>query len=148
MKFQELSNLLFIEALAKYKYTLPKDKEQLLYDFYMLDMLRGLPNAPKGPSIGAYREDLDIEASLDETIKSLYPQLKQEMLDAVLFSVSSEFRHIFDGNSGKEIRDWAKKNKILAPISKYILAMAKKSKTVYNDFFQLIKSNLKKQAIY
>ena len=63
MKFKELSNLLLIEALSTYKYSLPKDKEQLLFDFYMLDMLRGLPNAPTGPSMSSYREDPNIEAS-------------------------------------------------------------------------------------
>ena len=89
-------------------YKIPKDKKVLLYDFYMLSYLKGLLRKRKvqGPA-GEYeeeyypaaREDTNLDYSVNEAIDTLYPALKQELLDATFFAVCAEIRHVFDNHS-------------------------------------------------
>ena len=74
----------FVEStLGSFVYTLPKDKEEQLYDFYLLSALPGVA-------------DENIHAARDQTYGVLLPTLKHNLLDAVFFSICSELRHIFD----------------------------------------------------
>jgi hypothetical protein len=71
----------FIEGkLGSFTYEMPRDKEQQLYDFYMLSALKG-------------SGDPHIEEAVRWTRQKLLPALKKELLKAVFFSLMSEFRH-------------------------------------------------------
>jgi len=84
----------FIEAkLGSFVYTLPKDKEEQLYDFYLLS---ALPVASE-----QYSGRVDAESLNDarqHAREVLFPALKRSLLDAVFFSITAELRHVF-GNS-------------------------------------------------
>lgn len=78
-----------------YEYNIPSDKKTLMYDFYVVNYLEYLLNLP---SRGFRDLPEDIADSVKNMASSLYPYLKKELLDAVFFAVSCEFRH-FDSNS-------------------------------------------------
>lgn len=103
----------FLEAFGNYNYVLPEDKEQQLFDFYMLAYLKPRSSWDRKISSVArnqgynltapgtsYRGEMDendkISYTLDEVAKVLLPQLKKNLLDAVFFSICSEVRHVFD----------------------------------------------------
>jgi len=75
---------LLTEILKGYEYVLPKDKEQLLYDFYMSTLFT--------PTT---RDD-DMNAAIEDTKQKLYPLLKRELLEAVLYAIMAELRHTLD----------------------------------------------------
>lgn len=80
------------DFLSGYEYEIPKDKEKLLYDFYMSTLL--FPPPTSGP--GAVIADEDLAYTVEHTRKKLYDALKKELLNAVFFSLSAEIRHVFD----------------------------------------------------
>lgn len=101
----------WFEAFGDFNYTLPKDKEQQLYDFYMLSMLprNNVYHGERG------HEDV-INYELGQVAKTLIPSLKKNLLDAVFFSLCAEIRHVVDRNNQKELihkvrdqlgRDWS-----------------------------------------
>jgi len=81
--FEDVDQIL-TEKFSTFKYEIPKDKEQLLYDFYMSTLLGDT-------------DDTDADAAVDEMKTKLYRNLKKEMLTAVGLAIASEFRHAFDG---------------------------------------------------
>lgn len=112
----------FLEIFGSFNYEVPDDKEQQLFDFYMLNNLAGrsaMDNrrmkayATSGQDIGTKMSSMDgagdmseddkINYMLDEVKQKLLPVLKNNLLDAVFFSISAEFRHIFDYNKTKNI---------------------------------------------
>lgn len=74
------------EQFSQWSYTLPKDPEQILYDFYFLSNFAG--------SRETGNEDLDY--ALEEAVKSATDALQKHMLKAVKWSLSCEMRHLFD----------------------------------------------------
>lgn len=125
MGFKEWLNL--IEIFGSFNYKVPEDKEEQLYDFYMMSFLRGLSSydiqrssfrAQTGYDVRSFsvlRPDpgeMDNEDKIDYMLKEveteLLPALKQNLLSAVFFSLCSEFRHVLDKNNPKELVDLAK----------------------------------------
>jgi len=102
------------------KYNIPSDesgfsKEKMLYDFYVLSYLdQFCMDDVVGDKKGNFGEiiqrptlrrelSIDLKDSFSDAKKTLLHHLKKEMLDAVLFSVSAEFRHIYDYNSDSQL---------------------------------------------
>jgi hypothetical protein len=79
MKIKELLE----SKLGSFTYVLPDSPDQQLMDFYLMSIL-------------TEANDEDINYALQEAKSTLYESLKQEMLDAVYFSICCEFRHLFD----------------------------------------------------
>jgi len=71
----------FVEArLGSFVYTVPKDKEEQMYDFYMLSLLKG-------------SGDPDIASAVNHAREVLLPALRRNMLDALFFAICAELRH-------------------------------------------------------
>lgn len=145
MGFKEWLNLL--EIFGSFNYKVPEDKEEQLYDFYMMSFLRGLSSydiqrsnfrAQTGYDVRSFsvlRPDpgeMDNEDKIDYMLKEveteLLPALKQNLLAAVFFSLCSEFRHVLDRNSPKELVDLAK--------------------NLSNDYGEGMRNYLKRTALY
>ena len=98
----------YLEIFGSFDYQVPEDKEQQLYDFYMLSLLHGQssfqrnivdrPNTdiPKPTKVGTFNNEDKIDYMLDEVAKRLLPQLKKNLLDAVFFAICAELRHVYD----------------------------------------------------
>jgi len=96
-----------------YSYSIPQDKELILYDFYMLVHLNALKKegkfqpGDKKDHFGQVSQttthsmglDHSTEFSFEEIKKQLIGYLQPELLEASLFSISCELRHVFDNNS-------------------------------------------------
>ena len=80
----------FLEFFSNFEYKVPKDKEHLLYDFFMMSMLSGY--FKHEPSKNGDRED-ELNTTFKETENILLPYLKKEMLDITYFAMCSEARH-------------------------------------------------------
>jgi hypothetical protein len=98
MKFNELK--LLLEKNIYYK--LPKDKEEQLYDFYLLTYLQDLPENKN--ATGVQQSNPEIESSLSEATKLITDELKPKLLSAIEFAVAAEFRHIFVNNGAKNLK--------------------------------------------
>jgi len=106
----------FVEAkLGSFVYTLPKDKEKQLYDFYMLSAL---------PRTG----DVDIDSAREHTFEILLPALKRNLLDALFFSICAELRHIFS----QVLQDW---EQITGILDKDVVATLTKYKDAYDETY-------------
>ena len=81
--------LQFLREALDIKYILPKDKKNILFDFYMSTSLTS--------------EDDHLQQEIDYVKGKLYPALKDDMLEAVFFAISAEVRHVYDKNSTREI---------------------------------------------
>lgn len=100
------------EMFGSFNYQVPDDKEQQLYDFYMLvwlkgrssfdaklDKLRqsgdipGMASPPKPEFTGDMTEEDKIDYMLQEMASSLFPYLKKNLLGAVFYALCAEFRH-------------------------------------------------------
>lgn len=111
----------FLEAFNNSTYQVPDDKEHQLYDFYMLAYLKPRSSWDKkiksvatnqgynltAPDV-SYRGEMDendkVSYRLQEIANTLLPSLKTSLLEAVLFSISAEIRHVFDsGSNSKEV---------------------------------------------
>lgn len=80
-----------------YKYSFPSKKSLQLYDFYVLDYLKYLVDSPNRPEV----RDLDseIEDSVRDAVKTLFPALREELLNSVFYAITAEIRH------GEEFKD-------------------------------------------
>lgn len=96
------------EAFEQYQYYPSIDKEELMFDFFLIASL-------------PHPENEELDYVLEEIRKDFYPWMKQEMLKAVLFSISSEFRHIFDSNSDEKLKEYFQYMKQYSFIQKYVL---------------------------
>lgn len=87
-----------LQETKNFYYTVPKDKELLLYDFYSLEVLEHYAKKRFNPndleqSLAGYDEDDSEMISLKEARKTLIPYLKEEILDAMAVSIACEMRH-------------------------------------------------------
>lgn len=100
-----------------WQYKLPADKKQQMYDFYMLAYLlppgiymhliqtdwwpelnRHGEKDEEGKDYGepAMTNETKFEYSLQEAANILLPALKHELLEAVMFALAAETRHLYD----------------------------------------------------
>jgi len=115
----------FLEVYgSSFNYKVPSDKETLLYDFYMVYNLSGISDSLTDRVGKMRRSGADIppgadkwsqggepettpEDKIDYTIKEvrskILPKLKQDLLEAVFFSICAESRHIFDNNTPQKV---------------------------------------------
>jgi hypothetical protein len=91
-----------------YYYKVPKDKEQLMNDFYLIDLMRGYPwNKIGDTDIGKTASESTVY-SLMEAKDIILKTLKEEFLESVFFSLAAEFRHIYAMNGSKTLRRFFK----------------------------------------
>jgi len=101
-------------------YKTPKDKEQQLYDFYMLTILKDLPYSPDIAKDKRFSNlDLSTSASIDEAAETIVNDLVPSMKSAIEFAVAAEFRHIFVNNGASKIKKFFEKYKEKGFIKKY-----------------------------
>lgn len=100
-----------------YRYSIPKDKELLLYDFYMLTHLTALEKEGKfepGDKVDPYGQGITTDThsmGLRDNTKHSFEHIKKEVIDhlqpalleAAFYSVSCEFRHLFDRNHPSDV---------------------------------------------
>jgi len=118
MKFKEICELL-LELTFNYK--VPKEKKLLLYDFYLMELIDNSKARPGSNWI--LRPDPNLKSSVSAAKEDLLKKLKKELLDALLFAVSAEFRHILDDNiniTSKQLRDYFKKKGKLKFLESYV----------------------------
>ena len=113
MSQQFIESFLSLLQEKNYFYNIPKDKELLLYDFYMIVHLNALKKEgrfepgdkvdPYGQTINALTHSMGVQDStlhsFEEIKKELLDTLKPDMLEAAFYAVSCEFRHVFDLNN-------------------------------------------------
>lgn len=82
----------FIESAwgGELKYDLPENKEKMLYDFYMLSLFTKSDNK-------------ELNYVIDEIYEKILPKLKKELSSALIFSICSEIRHIYDRHDTPEL---------------------------------------------
>lgn len=119
-----MSNFVSWVSFSKFQGTVPTDKEEQLYDFYMLSFLRGRSGyearrpefrdktgydisqfSVVRPDPGEMDHDDRLDHMLGEVADTLLPNLKKNLLEAVFFSLSAEIRHVFDRNSSGKLID-------------------------------------------
>jgi len=100
-------------AFGTFEYAIPDDKKQLMLDFYLISTMH------------EDSDNLDIDLSIKETKEKLIPYLKNDMLNAVYFSVACEFRHCWDSaaSSKKDVLAIFKSKGIGKQIEQYIRLM-------------------------
>ena len=107
----------FLLSEKYYKYSFPSKKSLQLYDFYVLDYLKFLIDNVNRPEVRDL--DPDIVDSVNDAVKTLYPALREELLDAVFYAVTAEFRHAYRYN--KDIFKDNKYNTIYKAYREYTL---------------------------
>src|SRR6478736_8329706 len=72
---------------------LPKadTNKYLMYDFYVLDYLKFLVDNMSPKQFRDLKPDL--EDSVQDAVKKLFPHLRKELLDAVFYAMCAEFRN-------------------------------------------------------
>ncbi|MEI7480423.1 MAG: DUF5662 family protein [bacterium] len=95
-------------AFGSYEYHASKDKSELMMDFFLL---ASLPTPP----------DENLAFVLADVRKDTYAQVKKEMLYAVQFAVSAEFRHFLDSNSKEDIVEFFRSKGKEDFLSKYMV---------------------------
>ena len=93
MKFNKLYNLLFEALSLDYTYSLPKNKKQQLFDFYIFQLIETYWNMHEGKDYDSGNA-IDITDQIRATKPILINSLKKELLDAVYWSIACELRHI------------------------------------------------------
>jgi len=91
------------------EYNISKDKEVLLYDFYVLSYIRTLNFDSSKPSkISGFADEPDkyggffgkdpeeLKSVISDAEKKLIPVLKKDLLDSVYYSICCEMRHALD----------------------------------------------------
>lgn len=106
------------EKLSTFRYKIPKNKSQLMFDFYVLSALPiwGLKTSTR------YARDADeLTFVTKDTLKKLVKYIQQELLDVVLYALTSEFRHIIAFANINDIKN----NKHRKFLEKYISEVVK-----------------------
>lgn len=107
MIFEDLTYRLRELTLTEkyYKYSIPTtstktgeglkgaaDKKYLMYDFYVLDYLNFLVNEMPPKQFRDLPEDL--EQSVKDSVNTLFPYLRDELLNAVFYAICAEMRYV------------------------------------------------------
>ena len=107
-----------------YTYLIPEDKELLLYDFYMIAHLNGLKaqgrfepgakNDAYGQTISSHTMSMGLKEttlmSFEDIKEQIIDHLQPELLEAALYALSCEIRHVLDNNSISDIENILGKN--------------------------------------
>lgn len=146
MNFTSFYNNLYLEK--QLSYNIPEDKEKLMYDFYTLSYLSqfNLLNNT-GPKVSGFGEvmktptmrrelDLDTIENFRDIKKTLLDHLKKHMLNAVLFAISAEFRHIFANNNNKRLVEFFEERNADDFIRDYAITY-KSLNTDFGDFLKV-----------
>ena len=102
-----------------YSYNIPKDKELMMYDFYLMTYVDSLIKEGKtepGPKLNAFGETettptlaMGVKPSTMESFNHIKTQivdyLKPELLESAFYSIACEFRHCWDNNDAKKIAE-------------------------------------------
>lgn len=117
MNLKILSYSKTINEKISFNYKIPKNKSQLMYDFYLLTALPTwqLGGGMKAPA----REDAALKMLADEAQKKIVSYLQPHLLDIVFFAMASEFRHILAFGTYGELEKLLGKTKL----KKYINAL-------------------------
>lgn len=85
---------------SNFDYKVPVDKEQQLYDFFMLSFIFNTTEkkVPANPN-----EADKVRYAVAEVRDKLLPVLQKQMLDAVFFSVCAELRHCTEYNTADDL---------------------------------------------
>ena len=115
MKFDDLVSKIDPSILLEkyYKYTFPSKKSLQMYDFYVLDYLKFLVD--RLPPNNHRDLPPDLEDSVSDAVKVLFPALRNELLDAVFYAVCAEMRHADRYSSNKHIFNDAENLKKINP---------------------------------
>jgi hypothetical protein len=99
-----------LEMLGNFDYKLPEDREQQLYDFYMLSQLLAQSGMGKKDDSWSsspetqYADTKDkLRYAIQNAASTLFPVLKRNLLKAVMYSLCAEMRHVFSRNSPDSI---------------------------------------------
>ena len=84
----------YMEALGQWTYSLPKDREQQIYDFYILDSM-GEGDDPLA--------DPGIKHAIKEARSKMLEPLKKQIEEATFFAICAEARHVLSQNSPEDV---------------------------------------------
>ena len=130
----EVTNLFKLGAFWNFKYTLPKDPKQMLYDFYVIEF------------ISSYYKDFnkdEIPQLLSEIKESAVKQFKKRILDDVYLAICAEARHVTDSSNFKTI---AKQPNSLDRLSiRFNDPNSAKIMKEYHDLYSSLDSNVSLQ---
>lgn len=110
---------------VSYTYKMPNDREMQLYDFYLLSLYDGLMKGEHyskrlNTMPGIDGDTLkDLEAIVKDGVEELVTEIRQDLLDAIVTAVSSEFRHIWDKNNTKIINEFMEKEGVFKQFKKW-----------------------------
>lgn len=82
----------WLESLGTREYVLPENREQRLFDFFLLEMLRADINHRP---VLTQREEI-LKQDINMAWKILLTDLRKELLNEVFYSIVSEMRHVND----------------------------------------------------
>jgi hypothetical protein len=93
---KKLDFKLFLEMFGTFNYVVPSNKEQQMYDFYMLELLKGrAKNKNFGPG-NLENPDQQADYMLEEVAEKLLPYLKKEFLEVMATAIAGEVKNTFD----------------------------------------------------
>ena len=144
--FRLYNDLLMETQFSNYRYTIPKDLEHVLIDFYSLiniDRKAEMPDLGKPRKQGFHVPDSELEGMSDEqkndlgvmdtsehndemdyvreeAIKTLVEFLLPEMTKSITFANAAEFRHILDQNSPETLKEFFTKNEAYSFYKEYV----------------------------
>lgn len=156
----------FVEIFGSFSYHVPIDKEKMIYDFYMLQLLRG--RSALGTKLDTLRglgqdipskdttyfepnkeyfknlEDREkqVDYMLEEITDILLPQMKQEFLNVLVYCVSSEFKHLLDSNDPDILELMLAKNNSLPQFKKLLKVLLKNSDKNYHAVMKYFGNNI------
>ena len=81
----DVKRVLQESKLGSFRYSLPKEKDKQLYDFYMSTLLD-------------VTGDKELDFLVDEVKETVTRSLRDLLIDALLFAIAAEIRHVFDRN--------------------------------------------------
>ena len=117
MKFNNLYKILLEKT---FNYKVPKDSEKLLYDFYMMEFIKSI-------DLDSVKQDDMTIYSFKEANKDLVKYLKEHMLEALMFAMAAEFRHVFDSNSNKKLKTFLRKKTFILFVQLFKTLLKKKN---------------------
>lgn len=94
----KITQLLQESFFDQYEYEIPSDKRELMFDFYLLSYL-----SKSDVSSSTYLHDESVENAINRARQRLFTYLKEDILNAVYFSICSEARHVFDKQQNKSV---------------------------------------------
>lgn len=110
-----------LEGVSSFRYKVPSNKEQQLFDFYMLVSLPlwGIKGDNRTLKV-AHRNSEALLTAAEEAQEIITKHLQEQLLRDVLFSITAEFRHIFANNTPQAMLEFAKRNGQEKELKRYV----------------------------